>query len=223
MNLIANNMANVNTVGYKPMRTAFTDLLYQNINREEVENEAMIGHGVKINKNDSMMAEGPLEATDYPMDLALLDPENFFAVQDAQGNTFYTRAGNFRLSLEDDVFYLVGTTGERALDADGEQIEIEFDENGDMIWDPAVVGAFTFPNPYGLSRVGGNLFAVTDMSGEAEAVEMPQFKQNYLERSAVNIADEMSNVIIAQKAFNFASRMVMVADEVEQTINSLRQ
>jgi flagellar basal body rod protein FlgG len=156
------------------------------------------------------------------MDMALLEDNNFFAVQDSQGNTFYTRAGNFWLSQEDDTFYLVGATGERVLDAEGAQIEIEFDENNEMIWDPAMVGVYSFPNPYGLSLTGGNMFAVSDMSGEAEAVEMPRYKMNYLERSATNVADEMANVVIAQKAFNFSSRMVMTADEVEQTINSLR-
>jgi flagellar basal body rod protein FlgG len=222
MNTIANNMANVNTIGFKPMRTAFTDLLYQNINRAEVENETMVGHGVKINKNDPMMAQGALEPSDRPLDLALLEDNSFFAVQDAQDNVYYTRAGNFWLSQEDDTFYLVGATGERVLDAEGGQIEIEFDEDGDMIWDPSVVGVYNFPNPYGLSLTGGNMFAATEMSGEAAVIEEPKIRQNYIERSGTYIADEMSNVVIAQKAFNFASRMVMVSDEVEQTINSLR-
>lgn len=222
MNTLANNLANVNTVSFKPMRTAFSDLIYQNINRDEVENEAMVGHGVKVNKNDVMMAQGALQPTDRILDVALLEENMFFAVQDARGDVFYTRAGNFALSNEDDTYYLVSGTGERVLDQDGEEIEIEFDDEDNMIWDPAVLGVFRFPNPYGLTLTGGNKFQVSDTSGEAEEVENPRYRTSYLEGSAVQIADDMSNVIIAQKAFNFSSRMVMVADEVEQTINGLR-
>lgn len=223
MNTIANNMANVNTVGFKPMRTAFKDLMYQNLNRADVENVAMVGHGVKINKNDLLMASGPMEFTDYPLDFAIVDEGGFFAVQTpGTDEVSYTRAGNFRLSNEDDTYYLVGPDNRRVLDADGAEIEVEFDAENNMLLDPTLIGVYRFPNPYGLEARGGNVFAVTDMSGEPEAIELPTLKSGYLERSSVEISNEMVNVIESQKAFSFSSRMVQVADEVEQTINSLR-
>lgn len=223
MNTIANNMANVNTTGFKPMRTAFKDLIYQNLNREEVENEALVGHGVKINKNDVQMGPGALQPTSFALDYAILPENGFFALEDSQQNTFYTRAGDFKLSNEDDTYYLVTGNGDYVLDEDGSTIEIEFDEENQPIMD-VNIGVYSFPNPYGLSLVGQNKFVATDISGEAESLEDPQYlvKNGYVEGSAVEIAKEMADVIEASKAFSFSSRMVQVADEVEQTVNNLR-
>lgn len=222
MNTIANNIANVNTIGFKPHRTAFTDLMYQNLNREAVENEVQVGHGVKINKNDVHMAQGALEPTSFQLDFAITGENGYFAVVDELDRVYYTRAGDFRLSLEGDTYYLVSGNSEKVLDTEGEPIEIEFDENGDMIFDPAVLGVYSFDNHYGLALAGLNRFVPTDMSGEAELMENPSLKRGYIERSGVDIAKEMADVIESSKAFSFAARMVQVADEVKQTVNSLR-
>lgn len=222
LNTIGNNIANVNTVGFKPMRTSFTDLMYQNLNRVDVENEILVGHGVKINKNDPMMAAAGFEATDYPLDYAIVEENGFFAVENQQGQIYYTRAGDFRLSNEDDTYYLVTGNGDKVLDADGTTIEVEFDDANNMIFDPSVIGVYSFPNPYGLSLIGNSLFAETPESGAAEALEEPTLKSGYVERSGVEISNEMVNMIEASKAFSFSSRMLQVTDEVEQTVNSLR-
>lgn len=222
LNTIANNMSNVNTVGFKPMRTAFTDLMYQNLNRANVENTTMLGHGTKINKNDIMMHQGALASTNRALDFALPDEGAFFAVQTASGDIRYTRAGNFSLSNSDDTYYLVDANGNRVLDADGEEIEVEFDDADNLDFDPAVIGVYRFANAWGLQAAGGNSFIATAMSGEAESLESATIKAGFLENSAVEISDEMVNVIEASKAFSFSSRMVQVADEVEQIINSLR-
>lgn len=222
MNTISNNIANINTSGFKPLRTAFTDLMYQNLNRQEGENEAMLGHGVKINKNDVMMHQGNLQSTDRALDFALEDEGVFFAVQNDTGEIFYTRSGNFSLSNSDDTYYLVDANGNRVLDADGEEIEIAFDTSNNMEFDPDVIGVYRFNNPWGLSLSGGNLFMQTPVSGEAEPLEEPNLRVGYLEGSAVDIASEMVDVIQSSRAFSFSSRMIQVADEIEQTINSLR-
>lgn len=222
MNTIANNLANVNTVGFKAMRTSFTDLIYQNINRQQVENEAQVGHGVKVNKNDVLMAAGPLEPTNFVLDFAVVGENGFFAVETAQGETLYTRAGDFRLSNEDDTYYLVDGNNHKVLDADGSTIEVTFDEENNLEFDPGILGVYSFRNPYGLSLVGSNCYIATEQSGEAEALEEPVIKQGYIEGSGTEIANEMAKVIESSKAFSFASRMVQVADEVAQTVNSLR-
>lgn len=223
MNLIANNMANVNTVGYKPMRTSFTDLIYQNINRPQADEPAMVGHGVKINKTDLSMADGALDPTNYQLDYAIIGEGQFFALRDAAGDIQYTRAGNFILSIDDgDTYYLAAANGDRVLDAEGEEIEIEFDEDNSFEIPTGTIGVYSFNNPYGLYAVGNNRYIATDVSGEAEAVETPRLMAGYLEKSAVEVATEMVRVIEASRAFSFNTRMVQVADEVEQTINNLR-
>ncbi|MCL2033888.1 MAG: flagellar hook-basal body protein [Oscillospiraceae bacterium] len=261
MSVIANNLANINTHGFKPMRSAFTDLMYQNLNRVRNENAAQTGHGVKINKTDIMMQQGAHESTQRMLDFVIvddLDSRGFFMLETEAGNIRYSRAGNFSLSLRDDIYYLVNGNGDYVLNSEGERIEIEFneytyetvyqtDENGDlildddgnpiverviehksnpdyehMVFDPSVIGVFRFDNPWGLEAVNANSFIETEMSGEPVAVEIPRLMQGYLERSAVETANEMANVIVAQRAFSFSSRMVQVADEIEQTINQLR-
>lgn len=222
MSVMANNLANVNTVGFKPMRSAFSDLMYQNLNRPLNENTAMAGHGVKINKNDLMMNQGSLQPTEMELDFAIIDNDGFFALASPTGDISYSRAGNFSLSNQDDTWFLVNGSGDYVLDAEGEVIEVDFDEQNNMVFDPATIGVYRFPNMYGLDAKDGNSFLQTNLSGEAEALENPTLKKGYIEAAAVDIAQEMANVIEASKAFSFSSRMVMVADEIEQTINQLR-
>lgn len=129
MNLISNNMANVNTVGFKSQRVSFTDLIYQNLNRPTATNPAMIGHGVRINKTDLNITQGPLQQTERFLDFALTAPGHFFAVQSPTGEIEYTRAGNFILSQDEDgTFFLATGNGDRVLNAEGEPIEIAFEQ-----------------------------------------------------------------------------------------------
>lgn len=223
MNMLANNLANVNTVAFKPMRTAFKDLMYQNLNRAEAEDTAMTGHGVKVNKNDVDMRSGAFQTTDRSMDVAIEAENGFFMLETPEGTIRYSRAGNFQMSLmEDDTYLLTSASGEFVLDIDGERIELDVDELGNPIFDSERVGVFSFPNPYALMLTGSNGYVETPESGEATAIENPALKVGYLEGSGVEIAKEMANVIEASKAFALSSRMVQVADEIEQTINSLR-
>lgn len=222
MSVMANNLANTNTVGFKPMRTSFTDLMYQNLNRVRNENEAQTGHGVKINKTDLNMNASALQATGRSLDFTIVDDGGFFAVETSSEAVHYSRAGDFNLSNVDDTYYLVNGNGDYVLDADGERIEIEFDDQNNMIFDPEVIGVYRFPNPWGLEAINGNSFVQTDVSGEPEAIEEPKLKSGYLENSGVEISTEMVNVIEASRAFSFSSKMVQVADEIEQTVNSLR-
>jgi len=209
--------------------------MYQNLNRTTAENAAVVGHGVKINKTDLSMAQGALQPTNYALDFAIAEEGMFFAVRTAAGDIQYTRAGNFILSADDGTYYLAAPNGDRLLDADGEDIEVTFrrteytDENGNTHYqdgEPVIergqIGVYSFRNPYGLYAVGNNRFVATDVSGAAEAVENARLMAGYLENSAVEISVEMVRVIEASRAFSFNSRMIQVADEVEQTINNLR-
>jgi len=226
MNVISNNMANVNTTGFKGQRVSFTDLMYQNINRPTAENPAMIGHGIKIKKSALIVTQGPLQATNRFLDFALTEPGQFFAVQSPTGEIVYTRAGGFILSRDEDgSFFLSVPNGDRVLDSEFEPIEIEFeDENGAPIIDINAIGIFRFDNPYGLYLLGANYYTPSENSGEAVAIEgnVRGIRVGFLEGSNVEMATEMVRVIEASRAFSFSSRMVQVADEVEHTVNTLR-
>ncbi|MCL2056395.1 MAG: flagellar hook-basal body protein [Oscillospiraceae bacterium] len=238
LNVISNNIANVNTVGFKPMRTAFKDLIYQNLNRRTAENEVQTGHGVKVNKNDILISQGAPAYTGRELDLTLIGENNFFAVQTRGGEIRYTRSGNFSWNNDDGTWYLVNGNGERLLDSDWQVIEAQPDDNGKLpsfngmgeLMFPgsadveAEAGIFSFSNPFGLWSMEGTTFYPTPESGPALQVD-PQDRslvQAYLENSSVEIAHEMVSMIEAQRAFSFNSRMVQTADEVEQIVNSLR-
>ena len=222
MDTIANNMANASTTAFKPQRSSFKDLIYQNVNRIQAQDSAMVGAGVKVNTNDSLMMQGALYPTERELDMALLGDGDFFMLEASNGDILYSRAGNFYLQLEDDeTAYLVDGSGNRVLDVDGEQIELELID-GKFNFDPQIVGIYRFPNQYGLTRMGDNGYVETASSGAPELVEIPEYKQGYLEGSAVQISQEMVGVIEASKAFSLSARMSQVADEVEQTINNLR-
>jgi len=272
MNLISNNIANVDTVGFKPMRTAFKDLIYQNLNRTEMgqgrqlyrnpvdADPLHVGHGVKINKNDILLSQGAPSPSGRDMDMALLSDNAFFAVQTRGGEIRYTRNGNFSWNNDDGNWYIVNGNGERLLDSDWQPLEAQPDENGNLptfnitgelvffeevtenINTPglapgqeqptrtrieenvvAELGVFRFSNPFALWSQEGTTFFPTPESGPAILIEGdPPILKGYLENSSVYIGQEMINMIEAQRAFSFNSRMIQTADEIEQTVNSLR-
>ena len=222
LDTVANNMANVNTTAFKPMRTSFKDLIYQNINRPDAQDTAMTGAGVKVNSNDILMTQGPLTATAREMDMALLVKGDFFALENTNGDILYTRSGNFYMHLEDNTTaFLVDGDGNRVLDADGSQIELAF-VDGRFVFNPADVGVYRFPNAYGLESAGSNTYLESANSGAPEPVMYPEYTVGYLEGSGVDIAQEMVNMIEAQRAFTLNARVSQTADEVEQEINNLR-
>ncbi|MBR0597551.1 flagellar hook-basal body protein [Sinanaerobacter chloroacetimidivorans] len=215
LNTIANNVANISTTGFKPQQASFLSLLYANLNGGDG-NTISSGHGVKVEKTGIDFTQGNLIKTDREMDMAILG-DGFFAIENREdGTVTYTRDGTFQIGMEDDDPYLVNASGNYVLDRDGDRIELE---DG---FDPAEVGVFVFENKYGLLLVGGNQFAVTESSGEAEEMEEPNVKTGYLEGSRVQIAQEMVKMIEASKGFSFNSRIVQATDEMEKMTNQLR-
>lgn len=230
LNNIANNLSNANTTAYKPQTTAFSSLIYQNMNGGDG-NYIQTGHGVKVEKTGIDFSQGDLQSTGMPMDCAI-EGNGFFALQGGDdGTTTYSRDGSFGLSVEDSETYLVGSAGRYVLDADGERITVnpvttKKDSNGNTIteggFDASKIGVYQFPNQYGLELAGGNQYLATDLSGEAEAVTAPKIKTGYLEASKVDISHEMVRMIEATKAFSLGSKVVQTADDMEKVVNQLR-
>ncbi|HAF66845.1 MAG: flagellar basal-body rod protein FlgG [Bacillota bacterium] len=232
---IANNLANVNTTGFKRQRVDFQDLYYQNIlvGRNTT---ASVGSGVRAAGTYRDFQQGALEKADDPLFMAI-QGKGFFTIIGPDGNDYYTRDGSFRL---DGQGRLVTATGHfvrlrnaRPVPRDAQEISV--DENG-VIW-AKVDGEFqaigqivltVFPNPQGLHAIGSNLYMETPQSGEGDEVLPGQdgagtVLSGYIEKSNVEIVTEMVNLIVAQRAFELNSKSVETADQMWAIANNIRR
>lgn len=242
LNVVGHNIANVNNVGFKPSRSSFTDLMYTQMNTQ-VKGENLVGHGVKHQGTDLIIRQSGFDNTENRLDFALTEKEGFFAIQNPDGTTEYTRDGTFALSREGNVVFLVASDGSYVLDKGGQKIQVPLmrdrtdltqeektalADSNELDYDrlPELLGVYEFSNPFGLEPAEGNRFRVTPISGEAEAVEQDTrnyVRQGMLEFSGVELANEMVKMIEAQRAFQLNSRVVRTADTMEEAVNSLRQ
>ncbi|MGD9568611.1 MAG: flagellar hook-basal body protein [Sedimentibacter sp.] len=213
LDIISNNMANVQTEGFKKSKPEFSDLLYTNIRGNEGANtELKSGSGSKINKSDVIFTSGAPVMTGVPTDFAIAG-DGFFAVQFEDENLF-TRGGSFEITSIDDENYLTYQGG-YVLNKDEEPIILE---NIDDI----KVGVFTFSNNGDLQQAGNNLFRVANEDAEYNLLENAKVLKGFLETSNVEVSEEMVKLIQIQKAFQLNSSVIKTADEIEQTINTLR-
>jgi len=244
LNVYANNIANINTIGYKPLRPSFAECIYtlQHPPREQWQT----GHGQYLSKTDLMWEQGGLVMTDQPLDLALPN-EDFFMTLDRDGNTFLTRDGRFAISFTGEAWELVNGFGDFVLDYEGNRIEIPFlmrvwDENGAnprlIPFDPELdgeltdeidyltlynlVGVFSVPNNWGLDQAENNRFVVTERSGAAVANPDSDKLNGMVEQSAVDFAGDMVRIIETQRSYQFNAKLVQVSDEIMKTVNNLR-
>jgi flagellar basal-body rod protein FlgG len=227
MNIYANNIANVNTVGFKPMRPSFAECVYtlQHHNREQWQT----GHGQYVAKTDLMWEESAFVASERPLDFALPN-DGFFMTLDRNGDTFLTRDGAFSISFTGDRWELVNGFGDFVLDYEQNRITVPFELDGngeattniDLVALEAMIGVFSVPNNWGLDQSANNRFIVTGRSGDPVANFEASKVSNALEMSATDLAGDMVRVIETQRAYQLNARMVRISDEMMTTINSLR-
>ena len=242
LDTIANNLANINTTGYKPSRISFEDMLYSTLRTpgaetgdSEIPNGIQIGHGTKVSEISKVFRQGALQETGRDLDFAV-EGEGFFEVNLPDGTSAFTRDGSFRKTSTGDVVtvdgYLVngfdniptGTT-EITVAPDGSFTAIV---NGDPT-QLAQVTLTRFPNPEGLRSIGRNLFTETDASGNPQTGMVPgedgigTVAHKYTEASAVNAAEELVHMILSQRAYEANSKAIKAADEMAGQANSLRR
>ncbi len=228
LDVIANNMANSSTTGYKAMEASFTDLKYAGL--PATDDSAQTGSGVRMSGTMPVLIQGAMDETDCTLDVAI-QGDGYFCVKSGD-ETYYTRAGNFAISCEGSKYCLVTSDGDYVLDKSMKQVT--FDElPSDLVLtgpsqetaqegDPVQLAVVTFPNPYALQNVGGGLFQAGDLTGKSEINYESTVQQGCLERSSVDIIYEMTKMMEAQKGFQFSSKVIQAADELENLSNSLR-
>lgn len=251
---IANNLANVNTTGYKTERAEFKSLLYQTLqtrtttaNGEQKPISAQVGLGVRNSSITSIFREGSFLASESRSAFAI-DGDGFFAVRNGSGDVEYTRNGNFTWAIGNNGLNLTTSEGYQVLDSTGKPITVPADYvtanitisgQGELAYPDAAnnpqgmgiyIGLYQFQNPAGLEKTGSSLFNETAASGTAINeyttnlnIKKSDIVQGYLEGSNVQVADEMVNLIIAQRAYEMNSKVIQASDDMMQQANQLRR
>ena len=247
--VISNNLANVNTHGYKKQRADFEDLIYQTIRTAGtpatedtvVPVGIQMGHGVKLADTQRVFTQGAPQPTDVATDIAI-SGEGFFKIQMYDGSMAYTRNGNFKVDengrmvtsngywlVPDIVMPELFLPDSINITKDG-RVSVKIPgEDGDLIEvDVGRIELYRFPNPVGLSAVGENLFKVSQASGDA-IPSVPGYEgmgfllHKSLEMSNVAVVQEMVNLIVAQRAYEFNSRTIQTSDNMLGTATTLKR
>lgn len=249
LDVIANNLANSNTTGFKALRTNFQDLLYVEEKMPGIENAngdrrpigLYVGLGTAVSGTQLDLAQGPAQETGRQLDI-LIDGEGLFQVEiedDVGDGIGYTRAGNF-VTNQDGEIVLASDTGRRlipniVIPDDATMVEISTDGvvsvaiTGQV--DPVVIDTIqlaTFINPEGLRMIGENLYIPSAASGDPSVGNPTEngrgtLRQGFLEGSNVEPVTELVNLIRTQRAFEFNSQALQAADEALQVIGNLRR
>ena len=245
MDVIAHNIANVNTYGGKKVRAEFQDLIYQNIRDAGAASGAdsqyptglQVGLGTRVAATNRIFTQGALQTTDNPTDIGI-QGEGFFRITMPDGTTAYTRDGSFKLDSDR---RLVTTDGyplaaDIKLDdnAPSDSITISGDGRvsdtpaGDTQREVGQIQLARFVNPSGLTAIGKNLFVVSEASGDAIENEpgvdgAGTLTQGTLEMSSVQIVEEMVNMIVSQRAYESNSKAVTTSDSMLEIANGLKR
>jgi flagellar basal-body rod protein FlgG len=245
LDVVANNLANVNTSGYKRKRADFQDLLYQ-IDRQPgtpvepnstVPTGVQVGLGTRVIGTPSFMTEGNLQVTDNPLDWAIAGEQGYFQVTMQDGTIGYTRAGAWQVDGDGQIVSHDGLLLEPAVIIPQDAVSIMLSPDGVVSVKLAgqtatqEIGQLElarFVNPAGLLSIGSNLFLETDASGApilaAPGVDgMSEIRQGILEMSNVQVVDEMVGMIIAQRAYEANSKGVQTADDLLRIANGLKR
>lgn len=248
VDVIANNLANVNTTGYKKERVEFKDLIYEKMNNaysydgEGKPVNLQVGHGAYPVATVKSYSPGNFQQTENPLDFAI-DGPGFFAFKDAQGNSIYSKDGSFKLSVSDEGTKLVSTDGYPVLDDAGSEIflttdasKLSISSSGELMYTDEngvpqsmgqTLGMVSFINPAGLESLGHNMLGVTSASGQPisqdEASIKSTVQQGFLESSNVQVVEEMVKLIMAQRAYEINSKSIQSSDEMLGIANNLRR
>jgi flagellar basal-body rod protein FlgG len=243
MDVIAHNLANTNTTGFKRSRAEFEDLLSETIRSSGTPNAQgggapaalQVGLGVRTVATTKSFQSGDMINSNNPLDLAI-EGNGFFKIQRPNGEFAYTRAGNFRVDATGRICTQSGEILDPAITVPQETTGLTIKPDGtveakipghDDAQSLGQIELSLFANPGGLESVGGNLFTATAASGQAVTVKPGEqsagsLSQGFLEGANVKAVEEMIDMISTQRAYEMNSKVIQSADQMLQKLTSLR-
>lgn len=244
VDVISNNIANMTTNGYKRQRVDFQDLMYQNIDTPgTISSDSgtvlpaglQIGLGVRVGSVYRIHEQGAFESTENALDLAI-SGDGFFQISLPSGETAYTRSGSLQTNADGEIVNTDGYALEPSIVIPDDATDIEVNASGEVYAtingqtssvNLGQIQLATFVNPAGLEATGNNLFLETDASGSPvtgnpDTDNFGSIEQGLLENSNVNVVEEITNLISAQRAYEMNSNVITTSDEMLSTLTQLR-
>ncbi len=244
VDVISNNIANMTTTGYKRQRADFKDLMYQNIDRPGAQSSdagthlpsgLQLGLGVKVGAVYRLNEQGTIQMTDNPLDLPL-NGEGFFQVDLPDGTTAYTRSGVMQVNENGELVTSQGFLLNPSIVVPNNATSVDINDNGEVL--AKVQGQVAlvnlgqiqlakFVNPTGLEAIGNNLLVESESSGTPNVGNPGQdgfasIRQGAIENSNVDVVEEITQMITAQRAYEMNSKIISTSDEMLQTVTQLR-
>ncbi len=244
IDVLSNNLANVNTAGFKKSRADFQDLLYENLRPagaasaagNQVPTGIQLGHGTRPAAVQKIFVQGDMQHTKNQLDLAI-EGDGFFQILKPNGEIAYTRSGAFKLDSEGRIVNSDGFLLEPTLSIPPDTLDVTVGTDGTVSVmqagnpQPTEIGTLQlvrFVNPAGLNSIGRNLYLQTSASGEPITGTpgedgLGTLSQGYLEMSNVSVVEEMVSMITAQRAYEVNSKAIQAADEMLQMANNVKR
>ncbi len=244
LEVISNNLSNVNTTGFKSQRAEFQDLMYETLSASGTQSGTnttlpttlQIGLGSRYAANSTNFAQGALQSTGNPTDLAI-NGAGFFQILKPDGTHSYTRDGSFKLDATGNIVTSDGYNLDPPVNIPKGSSALTISPDGLVSivlpgkTDPESAGnitLYTFANPSGLTRIGQNLFTAGGASGEPQANIPGQggsgtLSDSFIEGSNVAVVEEMVRMISTQRAYEINSKAIQTADDMLGTLNSLKR
>jgi flagellar basal-body rod protein FlgG len=241
VDVIANNLANINTTGFKRSQIDFQDLLYIKMRESGIEEASginspgglEIGNGVRAASTIKVYSTGEFESTGRKLDIAIRG-EGFLQITLPNGDIKYTRDGSLQMNANGQLVTTTGYPIEPAITVPTDAVTVDIGKDGgvnvsDSTGTTSVVGTIQlvrFPNPSGLTNEGDNLLAQTEASGSPTTGTAGEngfgtIQSGFLEKSNVQMVTELVNLITAQRAYEINSRAIRVGDDMLQTANNM--
>ncbi len=244
--VVANNIANLNTNSFKKNRAEFEDLMYQEVAANPLSSElpgvtektamkVQVGNGVQLSSTQKMFTQGSLQQSGNQMDVAL-QGDGFFQIRKADGTIVYTRDGSFKVSSEGSIVTPSGYVVEPGLKVTSDTSALRIAKDGTVTMDEVngssmdigKIELVKFVNPAGLTSLGNNLYAETPASGQpvigtAGSNGFAEIQQGFSEGSNVDIVEEMVAMITAQRAYEINSKTIKTVEDMMQMANNLKR